>query len=132
MTVTKNIEAAIRDVIRQKYAPLRKPYEEARDKKQEAANRIRERASKAYDAIMLEAYETLEHIPSYGSYDSRYRSTPRGLKPKFDTTEEWDALKKLDAQADETANAIIMRLTLMGKVDIMGVIEEYFKENNIA
>ena len=132
MNVTNATKDAIRSVVNQKYDTLREPYKESWARKTAALDAIKERACKAYEEIMLEAYESAQSIPRYTDYDNNYRASYYGLKPEFDTADEYAELKKIDKQAEAAVNAIITRLTLMSKVDIMGVIEKYFQDNPVA
>lgn len=132
MNVTNAMKDAIRSVVNQKYDSLRKPYDESIKKKTTALDAIKERACKAYEEFMLEAYTNAERIPRYGNYDNNHRAAYYGLKPEFDTSEEWNALGEINKQAEAAVSGIITRLTLMNRVDIMEVIEKYFKDNPVA
>lgn len=132
MNVTNAMKDAIRSVVNQKYEPLRKPYDESIKKKTTALDAIKERACKAYEEFMLIAYTSAERVPHYGNYDNNHRAAYYGLKPEFDTSEEWQALGEISKQVEAAVNGIITRLTLMSKVDIMGVIEKYFQDNPVA
>lgn len=132
MNVTNAMKEAIRSVVNQKFDPLRKPYQETIDRKNAALDAIKERACKAYEEVMLEAYTNAERVPHYGNYDNNHRAAYYGLKSEFDVTEEWQALGEISKQVEAAVSGIITRLTLMSKVDILGVIEKYFEENPVA